>query len=98
MAEITVPGGSMKLISEIDCMICEGEARARGEIGILDQRFPNYCPECGCKRCPKSTWHGNPCTHSNEPGQPGSFYGVAPYKLDEGDEPRDSEFEEGGNE
>lgn len=32
------------------------------------------CPECGNKRCPHATWHGNACTGSNKPGQPGSRY------------------------
>jgi len=32
------------------------------------------CPSCGNKRCPKATFHGNECTGSNEPGQPGSNY------------------------
>ena len=32
------------------------------------------CHDCGNKRCPKSTHHDNPCTGSNEPGQPGSRY------------------------
>ncbi|QDH48440.1 hypothetical protein SEA_ZIKO_102 [Gordonia phage Ziko] len=33
------------------------------------------CPECGCKRCPKATYHGHECTGSNESGQSGSVYG-----------------------
>jgi len=33
------------------------------------------CPLCGNKRCPKATSHEEPCTNSNEPGQPGSRYG-----------------------
>jgi hypothetical protein len=32
------------------------------------------CGECGNKRCPKASWHAYDCTHSNEPGQPGSVY------------------------
>lgn len=32
------------------------------------------CSECGNKRCPKSTYHENECTGSNEPGQEGSRY------------------------
>ena len=32
------------------------------------------CPECGNKRCPKSTDHNLACTNSNEPGQEGSRY------------------------
>jgi hypothetical protein len=33
------------------------------------------CPDSGNKRCPKGTWHGNACTGSNDPEQPGSRYG-----------------------
>lgn len=32
------------------------------------------CPECGNKRCPKSTHHDNACSNSNAPGQSGSRY------------------------
>ena len=32
------------------------------------------CPDCGNKRCPKSTDHNLTCTDSNEPGQEGSRY------------------------
>lgn len=32
------------------------------------------CPDCGNKRCPRSTDHNLACTNSNEPGQPGSRY------------------------
>lgn len=31
------------------------------------------CPDCGYKRCPKATWHGNDCTGSNDPGQAASY-------------------------
>ena len=40
------------------------------------------CPECGNKRCPKATDHNNPCTNSNDPGQPGSIYGDMTMALD----------------
>lgn len=33
------------------------------------------CPTCGNKRCPHATDHRHACTGSNEPGQPGSYYG-----------------------
>jgi hypothetical protein len=32
------------------------------------------CATCGNKRCPHAADHRNECTHSNEPGQPGSNY------------------------
>lgn len=34
------------------------------------------CDVCGCKRCPKATDCRHECTHSNEPGQVGSCFGV----------------------
>lgn len=34
------------------------------------------CPTCGNKRCPKATFHGNDCTVSNAPNQPGSSYQI----------------------
>ena len=36
------------------------------------------CAVCGNKRCPHANDHRNPCTHSNEPGQPGSAYAHLP--------------------
>ena len=39
------------------------------------------CAECGNKRCPKAAWHGNACTGSNEPGQPGSAYPATPGRT-----------------
>lgn len=36
--------------------------------------FMVVCPDCGNKRCPKSTHHDNACTGSNKPGQTGSRY------------------------
>lgn len=40
------------------------------------------CPVCGNKRCPHATNHNNPCTNSNEPGQPGSRYSNNFYQPD----------------
>lgn len=51
-------------------------------ITLADMRMV-LCPDCGNKRCPKANFHGNPCTNSNEPGQPGSAY-PAPSVLLEG--------------
>lgn len=36
------------------------------------------CPTCSNKRCPGAVDHDRPCSGSNEPGQPGSNYGVTP--------------------
>lgn len=58
------------------CIRCDEAKRSKltGAARIM-RRFP-MCPDCGNKRCPKSTWHGNACSGSNEPGQPGSDYGL----------------------
>jgi hypothetical protein len=68
-------------LQKVDCMICFDEAQDRGDIDEFVSVMI-VCPECGCKRCPKATWHNNPCTHSNDPGKKGSYYGKPPYKLD----------------
>ncbi len=46
---------------------------------IEDKPFPHntvqfmvLCESCGNKRCPHAEHHGNPCTGSNGPGQPGA--------------------------
>lgn len=39
------------------------------------------CPTCGNKRCPHATDHRHACTGSNEPGQPGSWYGGMPEQA-----------------
>ena len=65
------------------CFACDNEATEappRGDIRILMRRM-NLCPDCGNKRCPRSTNHENACTGSNDPGQPGSRYpgGICRY-------------------
>jgi hypothetical protein len=39
------------------------------------------CETCGNKRCPHATDCSLACTHSNEPGQPGSIYGKYPLPI-----------------
>lgn len=56
-----------------DCVRCETEQIERGEMPAWFRSFM-VCATCGNKRCPHATWHENPCTGSNEPGQPGSAY------------------------
>ena len=64
-----------KFITSRCCQACERQQieddLERGEV-----TFPIMilCPQCGNKRCPKATFHGNECTGSNEPGQLGSEY------------------------
>lgn len=68
------------------CQYCENEWQR-----IMDERDPDgwmsrlqsfmiVCPDCGCKRCPRATYHGHDCTASNKPGQSGSTYGD--FELD----------------
>ncbi|MEF2282128.1 hypothetical protein [Klebsiella variicola] len=47
---------------------------------LNDMRFV-VCPDCGNKRCPRANDHRNACTGSNEPGQEGSAYPVAPQEV-----------------
>lgn len=61
------------------CSRCESERLAAGKAvtGNWLDGIPTgmmVCPACGNKRCPRAAWHENPCTRSNEPGQPGSDY------------------------
>lgn len=68
------------------CGYCENEwQRIMAELdpdGWMSrlQSFMILCPDCGCKRCPRATYHGHACTASNDPGQSGSRYGD--FKLD----------------
>lgn len=41
------------------------------------------CQLCGNKRCPHASFHGNECTESNDPGQPGSFYAMVVIPKEE---------------
>lgn len=69
----------MQPFNDFDCILCEQE-----HLIAIKQTWARtffVCPDCGNKRCPKATWHLNPCSGSNDPGQVGSYYGVAPYKL-----------------
>lgn len=60
------------------CQRCDEDRLARlvKKTGDWTQGFGGMivCPECGNKRCPKATFHGNECTRSNKPNQPGSSY------------------------
>lgn len=47
--------------------------RACRPVTLADMRMA-LCEQCGNKRCPHANDHRNPCTNSNEPGQPGSAY------------------------
>lgn len=48
-------------------------------VTISDMRFV-VCPDCGNKRCPHANDHRNACTGSNEPGQEGGAYPLAPQQ------------------
>lgn len=70
-----------KPIDPCGCHVCENEW-----LRIMDELDPDgwmsrlsrgmiLCPECGCKRCPRATYHEHSCTRSNDSGQQGSIYG-----------------------
>lgn len=62
------------------CYECDSRATSMlpmGDIRRISRRM-NLCPDCGNKRCPRSTWHESACTGSNDPGQAGSIYQAAP--------------------
>lgn len=57
------------------CLTCERdayEALPEERRHLMWMTFV-HC-SCGNKRCPRSTHHDNPCTGSNETGQPGSWF------------------------
>jgi len=58
----------------LNCVMCENDVLDGDPMGWTKRRFI-VCPDCGNKRCPKASAHWQACTGSNEPGQPGSFYG-----------------------
>lgn len=45
-----------------------GRTEYRSKFGMV------VCALCGNKRCPHAASHGQACTSSNEPGQPGSVH------------------------
>lgn len=57
------------------CLSCERDAYESlpEERRFLMPMIFVHC-SCGNKRCPRSTHHDNPCTGSNETGQPGSWF------------------------
>lgn len=61
-------GGQRKLAMSVDCRRCFREKGGKMNVRMF------LCPVCGNKRCPTATDHRHACTHSNEPGQPGSDY------------------------
>lgn len=56
------------------CYNCNKNYTEPGEYFPYVSSIMILCPVCGNKRCPHSTDHNQPCTNSNEPGQPGSRY------------------------
>jgi hypothetical protein len=57
-----------------ECRACLGDKVAPGGFFPIVMTRMILCATCGCKRCPHANDHRNPCTNSNEPGQPGSAY------------------------
>lgn len=75
-----------KPIDVCGCRYCENEwHRTMDELdpdGWMSRIGGNFivCKDCGCKRCPRASYHGHECTRSNDSGQAGSVYGD--FKLD----------------
>lgn len=64
-----------KLVADYKCWCYNCLSEIKDSNGISPTMYTFVvCPDCGCKRCPKSTSHSLDCTDSNEPGQPGSRY------------------------
>ena len=57
------------------CYNCMSKVKDHNGLPLTMSTFI-VCPECGNKRCPKSTDHNLACTNSNKPGQKGSRYGL----------------------
>ena len=55
------------------CYSCMSKIKDANGISPTSYTFI-VCPDCGNKRCPKSTDHNLECTNSNDTGQKGSRY------------------------
>jgi hypothetical protein len=53
---------------------CWCQECCKKETGEYNATRVVVCPDCGNKRCPKSSNHKLECTNSNKPGQEGSIY------------------------
>lgn len=80
-AKIVYVVGSDKPINSCFCLYCDNEwDRIMNELdpdGWLSRiaKHMVVCPACGCKRCPRATYHDHVCTKSNATGQHNSSYG-----------------------
>lgn len=78
MLEAKLYEGKGRPIALCGCRYCVRMAEIRRvEAGFdADEDYGfSVCRECGNKRCPHDSYHGHPCTRSNESGQHGSVYG-----------------------
>ena len=55
------------------CWFCDQKVTADMDWADQLSRPMIVCTECGNKRCPRASWHGNACTGSNEPQQGGDY-------------------------
>lgn len=63
------------------CINCEARYIAElAKFDIFASATFVVCPDCGNKRCPRATSHQDACSGSNESGQEGSMYVVAPLE------------------
>ena len=67
--------GSATYNIKYDCYVCrDNDWEGKDFLYCLTNQQFIVCPTCGNKRCPKATWHENPCTGSNDAGQIGSRF------------------------
>lgn len=70
--------GAVMFPGAAGCQRCDEDRLAKlvKKTGDWTQGFGGVivCAKCGNKRCPKAAFHGNECTRSNKPNQPGSSY------------------------
>ena len=64
------------------CATCEGKVLDALPGAARLMRTMCVCNMCGSKRCPRANHHGNACTRSNDPGQPGSAYPARTNRLE----------------
>lgn len=78
LAEERTTDGWLAYMPPVDgcgCLRCTKERTPYGPSDLpIEVTHMFFCETCGNKRCPHSDDHSNPCTGSNDPGQPGSRF------------------------
>ena len=66
--------GGRSILTQQSNLKCWCQECCKRETGHYNATRVVVCPDCGNKRCPKSSDHKLECTNSNKPGQEGSMY------------------------